>query len=188
MIFKVKNLTKCYNQKIVVKGFSYDFYPGLYLFTGRNGSGKSTVLKMIANVIFPSNYTYQKSFAKITYLCEHIDLLNIKVVEFLTLFSKLCKRKKDFNLQLKNWKIPNKKMLNLSKGNKQKVGILMMLLNDSDIYLFDEPTDALDDSSIILFQNEIKTLLDKDKIIIIATHEKRYFDGFRYQEITFDQN
>ena len=62
----------------------------------------------------------------------------------------------------------------------------MMLLCESDAYLFDEPTDALDVDSIKLFNNAIKDLLDKQKIVIIATHEKEYFSNLIYQEISFD--
>lgn len=186
MIFKVSNYTKYYSKKCVVKKFSFEFKPGLYLLTGRNGSGKSTTLKLLTDIIFPSNYTYQKNHIKMSFLCEHIELINVKVVEFLKLFTNLCNTKMNYKILMNEWKIPNKKMNSLSKGNKQKLGILMMLLSESDAYLFDEPTDALDVDSIKLFNNAIKDLLDKQKIVIIATHEKEYFSKLIYQEISFD--
>ena len=170
----------------MVKKFSFEFKPGLYLLTGRNGSGKSTTLKLLTDIIFPSNYTYQKNHIKMSFLCEHIELINVKVVEFLKLFTNLCNTKMNYKILKNEWKNPNKKMNSLSKGNKQKLGILMMLLSESDAYLFDEPTDALDVDSIKLFNNAIKDLLDKQKIVIIATHEKEYFSNLIYQEISFD--
>lgn len=186
MTFKVDNLTKVYKKQRIIDRFSFEFNPGLYLFTGRNGSGKSTTIKMFADVIYPSNYSWYKSEARISYLCEKVELSNGKVTPFLKDILHLSKMTKNLKELMLKWNIPDKNMLHLSKGNKQKVGILMMLLSDSDLYLFDEPTDALDQKTIFLFVEAIKELLQKGKTVIISTHEKHYFAELNYKEITFD--
>ena len=61
----------------------------------------------------------------------------------------------------------------------------MMKMAKSDVYLFDEPTDALDKVSITLFREFIKELILLDKIVIISTHEKEYFKDFNYKEVSF---
>ena len=77
-------------------------------------------------------------------------------------------------------------MWKLSKGNIQKIGILAMLISESEIFFFDEPTDALDQDSILLFLEAVKEL-SKDKIVVIATHEIEYFKGLDYVQISLDQ-
>ena len=53
------------------------------------------------------------------------------------------------------------------------------------MYLFDEPTDALDQNSINMFIGAVNDLIKKDKIVIITTHEKEYFKNLNYEEINF---
>ena len=185
MNLKVENVSKKYKNNVVLKNFNYEFKSGLYLFVGVNGSGKTTTLKLISNIIKPTNINYYITKLKVAYLCEKFELGNQKVFSFL-------KSVKLFNLcsmnikeEMKKWQIPNKYIGSLSKGNKQKCGIIMMKMADCDVYLFDEPTDALDKASITLFREFIKELILLDKIVIISTHEKDYFKDFNYKEVSF---
>ena len=73
--------------------------------------------------------------------------------------------------------------MSLSNGNKQKVGLIMMSLVEADIYLFDEPTNALDDRTLNVFLELVNELIFKEKIVIISTHDKQLFNSFRYEEI-----
>lgn len=185
MTFRVENVFKKYKKHYVLKRFNYEFSNGLYLFIGINGSGKSTTLKIISKIINPSNSNYYLSNVKVAYLCEKFELGNQKVLKFLKSIKRFNKSNLNIKGEMKKWDIPNKYINNLSKGNKQKCGILMMMLANRDIYLFDEPTDALDQKSIGLFTNYIKELIDKNKTVLIATHEKEYFKDFDYTEVKF---
>lgn len=185
MIFEMKNVFKKYKRNYVLERFNYEFKSGLYLFIGVNGSGKSTTLKIISKVINPTNNNYYISNEKVAYLCEKFELGNQKVLPFLKSIKKFNKINLKLKEEMKIWNIPNKYIANLSKGNKQKCGILMMKMVDADIYLFDEPTDALDQKSIALFVAFIKELIDNEKIVLIATHEKEYFKDLRYEEVNF---
>ena len=183
MKFKVENICKKYKNNDVLKSFTYTFESGLYLLIGVNGAGKSTLLKIIAKVISPSNEDYIINEIKTAYLCEKCELSNENVLTFLNCVKKLNNSKTNIKELILKWNIPNKNIINLSKGNKQKVAILMMSLTDADVYLFDEPTDALDDSAKKLFCLLIGELLMKDKIVIISTHDKECFTPFMYTEI-----
>lgn len=184
-MFEVVNLSKKYHHQFVVKDFSYQFKSGLYLFVGQNGSGKSTTLKMMANLIKSSSKNGYIKSEKCCYLCEKTELSNGKVYPFLSKIAKLNNYKEDIKKIIKNWNIPNKKMASLSKGNKQKCAILMILFTNVKVYLFDEPTDALDQNSINIFIGAVNDLIKKDKIVIITTHEKEYFKNLNYEEINF---
>lgn len=171
----VRNLNKIYKNLVVVKNFTYTFKNGIYLLLGENGKGKSTILKMLSKAIRPSLKDYYISPLKIVMLCERVELSNGNVIDYLKKISRLNYIKTDFKELLKKWHIPNKAMNSLSKGNKQKVGILMTYLTDADVYLFDEATDALDQQSIKTFKEFILELKESGKIVIICTHEKKYF-------------
>ena len=184
MNFSVENIWKSYGKNTVLKSFSYNFSSGLYIVCGINGIGKSTLLKIIAKVIKPTNMNYNITNEKVAYLCEKIELTSENVYSFLKTIAILNNQKTDIDKLVKKWNIPKKNINNLSKGNKQKTAILMMMLSEANVYLFDEPTDALDTYGKELFLEFVSELISLNKIIIICTHEKGYFDNFRYKEIT----
>ena len=180
MEFKVRNLMKSYHKNIIINDFSYNFKSGLYLLTSKNGTGKSTLLKLLAKVINNDNKNSFIENKKIAYLCEKVEIGNCKALTFLRDISALNYSKRNIKEVMKEWKLPNKGIDYLSKGNKQKCSLLMIFLTDADIFLFDEPTDALDMDTVKLFINEVKKLLNDGKIVIIATHKKEYFKNLNY--------
>jgi len=186
MELNVNNVSKRYGKNLILKEFGYTFNSGLTLLTGKNGSGKSTLMKILAGLINPTNRNYFVSPLETVYMCERIELGNNKCLDFLSKIKNINKNK-DISIQklMNEWKIPNKYIFTLSKGNKQKCAIIMMMLTEKDVYLFDEPTDALDKGSLDLLLKFIKELIDRGKIIIIATHEKERFAGFKYNEVVF---
>ena len=185
MILNLTNISKKYETNIILRHFDYTFNEGLYLLIGRNGSGKSTLLKIISGLIYPTNSNYIINNVKVAYLCEKNELGNGNIFVFLNSINDLFKSKRNIKEELKKWDIPNKNINKLSKGNKQKSAIIMMSLVDADVYIFDEPTDALDTKSIGLFIDLISELINNKKTIIISTHEKKYFERLKYTEVNF---
>ena len=183
MNFNIKNIHKKYHRNYVLRRVDLNFQEGIYLVTGINGIGKSTLLKIIAKVINPTNTNYIIDDVKTAYLCEKIELVNNRPFPFLKAICNINKVKYDVKKDLNLWNIPNKNITNLSKGNKQKVAILMMKYTNADLYIFDEPTDSLDKRGIELYCDLITDLLNEEKIVIISTHEPSYFKNFNYQEI-----
>lgn len=142
---------------------------------GENGCGKSTLLKCINNFV---SYNGKITFSgSTTYVPEKIYMPNdLKVIEYLDLIINI--KKKTFNnyfdlIEQFNLKEHlNKEISKISFGTKQKIILLQALVEDVDIYLFDEPLNGLDKYAIDKFCNEITRLYSLNKIIIIVTHEE----------------
>ena len=183
MEFKVLHLKKKYHNNIIIRDFSYVFQSGLYLVLGKNGAGKSTLAKMIAKLVRPSNKDYQMTKIDLCYLNEKVELSNGLPLDYLKDIAILNGSHANIKDLIKMYNIPNKDMYSLSKGNKQKVAILMAYLQDASLYIFDEVTDALDKASLDLLKEYIKHLIYRDKIILVITHEPSYFKDFTYTEL-----
>ena len=176
--------TNFFNKKYthVLKKISFKLEKGDFLeVIGNNGSGKTTLLKIISglvkedtgSIVSPSlSKTYvscsERAFFWRLTLMENLQFFfNIRHSEYTQSKHKLCLALlKRFNLQNHKEKL----FMQLSSGQKKKVAIVSALLNDSDIFLFDEVTTSLDDQS----KNELFNYLEqikKNKVIIWATHD-----------------
>ncbi len=164
----LNDITKIYNGQYVIKNTSYTFYNDLYVINGINGSGKSTLVKLITKIINPSSGKI-KTNKKICYLSEKFELpRSMTSFQIINLYLKDKEKTIEF---LTKWEIPNKKLNSLSKGNFQKLGIVLMIIQNADIYIFDEPTDSLDVDIINIFYKCIKLLKDSNKCILIILHQ-----------------
>lgn len=164
----LNNISKIYNGQYVIKNLSYNFYNNLYVINGINGSGKSTLVKLITKVINPSIGKI-KNKNKICYLSEKFELpRNMTSFSIINLY---LKNKIETKNLLNTWEIPNKKLNSLSKGNFQKLGIVLMIIQNADIYIFDEPTDSLDVEIVKTFYKCINILKEKQKCILIILHQ-----------------
>ncbi len=164
----LSNITKIYNNNIVLNNISYTFYNKLYVVNGVNGSGKSTLIKILTKIVNPSTGKI-KTNGSICYLPEKFELpRNLTTFNLIHLY---IKDKLKVLEVLNYWKIPNRRIQLLSKGNFQKIGILYLLVQKSDIYILDEPTDSLDTSIITNFKESIKKLQEEDKCIILILHQ-----------------
>lgn len=149
--------------------------PGIYLLVGPNGAGKTTFLKLIGGLLhqtsgiiqitgttfyFPENPAYYNNLSAI----EHYNLIKSIVGEDNIVYSP--------EKILKLVGLPeNKYIKDYSKGMKRRLNIGMGLMIKSDIMLMDEPFDGLDPSISEELSNIIKKSNDKNKIIIISSHD-----------------
>lgn len=153
--------------------------PGLYILTGENGSGKSTIIKLISKIIFKSSGEILNNDG-ISYLPDKFMMPKLmKVDKYIKGILKLYNSKKSVYELMNIYMLPNKKIGELSKGNLQKLGILQIVENDTRYYVFDEPLDGLDDYAKKLFKGIISKLISKDKIIIMSLHNKSFFNDLK---------
>ena len=187
----VNNLSKTYSDQKAVDSISFEVKKGEILgFLGPNGAGKSTTMKMLTCYIPPTsgNATVcgfditQQSLdvrQKIGYLPENNPLYyDMYVKEFLEFALKVNGQKSMAN---SNQAIKNaidlvgleveqhKKIGQLSKGYKQRVGLAQVLIHDPEILILDEPTSGLDPNQLADIRHLIKEL-GKEKTILFSTH------------------
>lgn len=188
MSVKVQNLSKNYGQQKAVDNISFEIKSGEVVgFLGPNGAGKSTTMKMITGFIetngglieicginAANNQLLIKE--KIGYLPENNPLYyEMYVKEYLTFVAKIYKVKnikervaamiEKTGLQREQ----NKKIGQLSKGYKQRVGIAQAMIHDPEVLILDEPTSGLDPNQLVDIRNLI-TELGKEKTVILSTH------------------
>ena len=189
MKLEIKNLTKKFKEIKVLDDVSLTLESGkIYGLVGRNGSGKSVLLKIICGFYYPTsgevlldgnNYIDKNEFPLNTRaLIEKPnflpDLTGYENLELLaSIQNKIGKREiLDIldKVHLKNEM--NKKYGKYSLGMKQKLGIAQVLMEDPDFILLDEPFNGVEDSTV----DEIRKLLleekKKGKLILIVTHIK----------------
>lgn len=164
----LNNLSKIYNGQYILKDINYEFKEGLYVVNGINGSGKSTLVKLITKIINPSDGKVI-SKSKICYLPEKFELP--RSMTSFNIINLYIKNKIKTKMLLNEWEIPNKRLSSLSKGNFQKLGILLMISQTADVYIFDEPTDSLDVQVVNVFKQAVKYLRDKNKCVIVILHQ-----------------
>lgn len=184
----VKNLTKQFEKNVAVNDISFYVERGkIFGIVGRNGAGKSTTFRMILNLIKPTKGTIEyngmkinsKTLDKIGYLpeegsliptytvlelCEYYGALKLMSTEEIR--ENLVKWLKIFNIT----EYLNKKIKDLSKGNKQKIQFIVSVLHNPEILILDEPFSGLDPISVEEFKNAILKLRDENKIIIFSSH------------------
>ncbi|MFM1668667.1 ATP-binding cassette domain-containing protein [Streptococcus mutans] len=194
------NISYCYkkldNEVQVLKDLSCRFeYGKLTALIGDNGSGKSTVLKLIADFLIPDKgIIYQPLKTKVLYINQDSVLFNRSLLDNLgyphteltsdqleTLYS-LAKKLEIDNIISPhtdlNVEITGEMTKSFSGGEKQKILILRALISDFNIILFDEITSGLDIKSSSTFYQLIKETVS-NKVVICITHRKeelQYFD------------
>lgn len=182
-IIEINNLTKYYGKNKVLDIPYFCFYESFsYLLVGENGAGKSTLIKLITNMIKASSGKVFTN-AKISYVPEKFSFPdNVSAFSFLDNLCKVRNNKSKINqvkYLLKWWDIDGaKKISSLSKGMKQKLLILQAIIDEADLYIFDEPLNGLDPKAQADFIQVLKNLKNLNKTIIVCTHYEKYYESF----------
>lgn len=188
MSITVKNLTKIYGEQRAVDNISFSVAKGEIVgFLGPNGAGKSTTMKMITGYLQPdagditvSNIDVTKdplaAKKKVGYLPEsnalYYDMYVKEYLDFVADVHKISNRQPAINNVIEQvglTKEKAKKVGQLSKGYKQRVGLAAALLHNPEVLILDEPTSGLDPNQIVEIRNVIKEQ-GKDKLVLFSSH------------------
>jgi len=186
MSILVENITKTYGDQNALNNISFSIKKGEIVgFLGPNGAGKSTLMKILTTYIAASEgkakvngndvITSKKAVQKsVGYLPEHNPLyLDMYVREYLS-FNKdvytISKDRINHVIALTGLSPEcHKKIGQLSKGYRQRVGLANALLHNPDVLILDEPTTGLDPNQLVDIRHLIKTV-GKDKTVFLSTH------------------
>ena len=178
-------------QKVAVDNLSFTAYRGeIFGLLGPNGAGKTTTLRMLSTLIRPDSgdatvdgYSIvsdpAKVRSKIAFLTSELKLEDFFTPNYLfDFFSQLhgvdsavaAERKAQLFSRFGIDKFAEVKVANLSTGMKQKVSIVISLVHDPDIIIFDEPTNGLDVLTARVVTDFLRELRSKGKTIILSTH------------------
>ena len=188
MSITVKNLTKIYGEQKAVDNISFTVNKGEIVgFLGPNGAGKSTTMKMITGYLQPDagditvtdiDVTKEPLTAKkkVGYLPEsnalYYDMYVKEYLDFIADIHQIGNRKSAIGNVIEQvglTKEKNKKVGQLSKGYKQRVGLAAALLHNPEVLILDEPTSGLDPNQIVEIRNVIKEQ-GKNKLVLFSSH------------------
>ncbi|NLY81406.1 MAG: ABC transporter ATP-binding protein [Clostridiales bacterium] len=182
---QVENFTKKYGKFTAVKDISFNVKKGEIVgFVGKNGAGKSTMIRCMTNMLFPTEGSIKilgmdsikdaKAIkSEISYMPSETELYervtSKELFKFALSFGKgemkqANKLAEYFELDI------NKKISELSVGNRKKVSIVLMFLNKGKVLVLDEPTSGLDPLMQNKFFSKIKEETEKGVTVFLSSH------------------
>lgn len=186
MSIEVVNISKSYGDQKALDAVSFSVKKGEIVgFLGPNGAGKSTLMKILTTYLtadegsavvngFDINSNQKAVQLSVGYLPEHNPLyLDLYVREYLAFNADVFKVEKSrINEVIELTGLTSeshKKIGQLSKGYRQRVGLANALLHNPDVLILDEPTTGLDPNQLVEIRNVIKNV-GKDKTVFLSTH------------------
>lgn len=188
MSIKVQEIYKSYGRETVLKGLSFEAQPGRVLgFLGPNGAGKSTTMRILVGILAPDagqvwigdrllDPLDKVQRQQMGYLAEDNPLYpDMYVLEFLEFTGKmyqtarLRQRIAEVVEQTGLQPVQHKRIGQLSKGFRQRLGLAQAILHDPSILILDEPTSGLDPNQLIEVRQLIRQL-GREKTVILSSH------------------
>lgn len=187
-MLEIKNLVKSFGDNKAVDNISFIVENGkMYGLVGRNGAGKSTTFRMILGIIEPTEgsvlYNGKKIDSKVSdkigYLPEEGSLIpEYTVLELCEYYGALkLMKSNEVREKIIYWleefnvlEFLNKKVKDLSKGNKQKIQFIVSVLHNPDLIILDEPFSGLDPISVEEIKRAVIKLRNEGKTIIFSSH------------------
>ncbi|MBQ8535178.1 MAG: ABC transporter ATP-binding protein [Bacilli bacterium] len=182
-LLEIKNLNKSFDNKKILKDINFSIAKGKIVgLLGKNGVGKTTLIKLINDLLTPTsgeilvngNKIGVETKKVISYLPERTYLnKQMKVSEVISFFEdfyedfdskKAKKLLKDLDLDI------NQKLTKMSKGMQEKVQLVLVMSRKADLYVLDEPLGGVDPATRDYILDTILSNFDEDSSVIISTH------------------
>lgn len=188
-MLKLEKIRKSFKNNLVLKDVSFTIDTGEVVgLVGLNGSGKSTIIRIISGLIIQDNGTIENDFKNIGVLLEGSRNIYhfLTVRENIKYFSILNNIEDAYVENFINKYITlfgledklDEEVGNLSRGMIQKVSIMILLAQNPDIIIMDEPTLGLDIISTIQIREIIQDIVkEKNKTVLIVSHDTKLLDS-----------
>src|SRR5882757_9092293 len=188
----IRDLHFAYRRKPVFTGLSLDLKPGrIYGLLGRNGTGKSTLLRNIAGFLFPAKgrigvlgfepgKRHPDFLQKVFLVPEDFYLPSMRIDRWVRYHSGFYSsfNREQFDRHIRDFDMPSDAVLDeMSYGQQKKTLISFALAIGAPLLLMDEPTNGLDILSKSQFRKVIAGAVDENKCIVISTHQVRDLDN-----------
>lgn len=202
-MIKIDNLSFYYKKrKSVFENVSFDIKNGIYGLLGENGVGKTTLLHIISGLCFPkegtcevlgyeSAYRNPEMLSRLFFLPEEFQAPNTSIKDFVKSSADFYPNysQEQFEEYLSVFQVEkDRKLSELSFGQRKKVLISFSLALNTSITLLDEPTNGLDIPSKSQFRKIIASAFDEERCIIISTHQVRDLESLIDPIIILDRN
>ena len=206
MSFEVKHLQKKFGDKQAVEDLSFELRnPGVYALLGTNGAGKSTSIRMMLGIlardhgeVLFNGENFDTHKVNVGYLAEERGLYpKYPIMDQLLYFASLKGLSTDTamerikywgeRLEVTEYLFPERKKGKkskstladqLSKGNQQKIQLMAALISEPEFLILDEPLSGLDPVNTELFKSVIHEEIDKQKYIIMSSHQMPVIEEF----------
>lgn len=182
------NIKKSYNGKLILDIKKLSIEDGkTYVIMGSNGSGKTTLVKILCGIEnIDGNICIKNKDVKIGYAPQKPFVFDMSLMDNLKVVCDIKDRNKvsrkaetlisEFGIEY----LKNKNAKRFSGGEKQKLGLARLFMNDYDLVILDEPTSAMDDDSINIAENIIKEYT-KNKTLLLITHDIEQAKRFSHE-------
>ncbi len=186
-VVEMLDVTKTFGKQTAVDELSLSVPQGcIYGFIGPNGSGKTTTLRMIMNILYPNSGSIEvfgekihgACSSRIGYLPEERGLYNNMKVRDVLQFNGRLKCGRDVSAEVDQWldrldltDRANNKVETLSKGLSQKVQFIATVVSNPDLVILDEPFTGLDPVNVDVIRAAVLDLRANGTTVIFSTHD-----------------
>lgn len=190
---KAEQLSKEIKKQPILQNIDLSLQKGMiYGFRGKNGSGKTMLFRALCGLILPTEGRVEVAGEKLGkdvsfpqsvgvlieypgFLNSYTGFKNLKILAGLT--NKIDDERIRESIRLVGLDPDDKrKYRKYSLGMKQRLGIAQAIMEEPDLIILDEPTNALDSDGVEEFKKLLLSLKRKDKCILIASHDKEELD------------
>lgn len=193
MELEVINATKIIDKKIILDNINLKLKGGrIYGLRGKNGAGKTMLFRLISGLIFPTEgkvlingeelgkeISFPRSIGILIenpgYIPNFSGFKNLKIIS--NIKGIIDDRKIIETMEILGLDSTSKKKVKkYSLGMKQKLGLAMAVMEDSDIIILDEPVNALDEASVRIVHELLEKHKKRGALIIVASHDREELD------------
>ena len=193
---EINNVSKAFGDIVCVKDFSYIFLKGDRIgFVGKNGCGKTTLMKMIAGFLQPDNGAIEVGqTVKIGYYGQEIEMLNPnqRVIDYIKDTAEYVRTEEGLvsaSSMLERFLFPAEQQYSpvgkLSGGEKRRLNLLRVLMEAPNVMILDEPTNDLDTETLAILEDYLDNY---DGIVVTVSHDRYFLDRIAKRIFAFEGN